>query len=272
MNSKAIKRQLLAAIAMVLVAALALGSSTFAWFANNTSVTAEGMSIAALSEGANLEISWTNSDFAPGITTIGSSSTGFNSNNYKNIKLYPTHYVKTGDSNFIGKTDKNSVNLAVGDWVHTYSNKYDSFQTADYTYESAQLEKVTALVTNNPVTTDYALVVPIYLRMNPNSNKGITDLTATATIGTSATTSSDQKMLAAARVIYVVDNAIVGDGAVSGAVVSGLGDVAAPSGGTSTVKTVYAVVYIDGEDTSCTSANYNTEDWTVSIAFNGTIA
>ena len=38
MQSKAIKRQLLAAVAMVLVAAIALGSSTYAWFANNTNV------------------------------------------------------------------------------------------------------------------------------------------------------------------------------------------------------------------------------------------
>ena len=47
MNSKAIKRQLLAAIAMVLVAAIALGSSTYAWFASNTHVDATGMSVKA---------------------------------------------------------------------------------------------------------------------------------------------------------------------------------------------------------------------------------
>lgn len=51
MNSKAIKRQLLAAIAMVLVAAIALGSSTYAWFANNAKVTATGMSVTAQVEG-----------------------------------------------------------------------------------------------------------------------------------------------------------------------------------------------------------------------------
>ena len=47
MNSKAIKRQLLAAIAMVLVAALALGSSTFAWFVNNAKVTAARVNVTA---------------------------------------------------------------------------------------------------------------------------------------------------------------------------------------------------------------------------------
>ena len=51
MNSKAIKRQLLAAIAMVLVAALALGSSTYAWFVASGTVTAEGMSVQAQAEG-----------------------------------------------------------------------------------------------------------------------------------------------------------------------------------------------------------------------------
>lgn len=51
MNSKAIKRQLLAAIAMVLVAAIALGSSTYAWFVASGTVTAEGMEVQAQSEG-----------------------------------------------------------------------------------------------------------------------------------------------------------------------------------------------------------------------------
>lgn len=51
MNSKAIKRQLLAAIAMVLVAALALGSSTYAWFVASGTVTATGMNVKAQSEG-----------------------------------------------------------------------------------------------------------------------------------------------------------------------------------------------------------------------------
>lgn len=47
MNSKAIRKQLLAAVAMVLVAAVALGSSTYAWFANNNMVTATGLKATA---------------------------------------------------------------------------------------------------------------------------------------------------------------------------------------------------------------------------------
>lgn len=47
MNSKAIRKQLLAAIAMVLVAAVALSSSTYAWFVNNAQVTATNVNVTA---------------------------------------------------------------------------------------------------------------------------------------------------------------------------------------------------------------------------------
>ena len=78
MNSKAIKRQLLAAIAMVLVAAIALGSSTYAWFVASNSVTAEGMTVQAQSE-SGLAISFENSGW--GTSATAGITTG--------VKLYP---------------------------------------------------------------------------------------------------------------------------------------------------------------------------------------
>ncbi len=56
METKALKKQLGAAIAMVLVAAVALGSATYAWFANNNSVTAKTSNIYARSNSAFLVI------------------------------------------------------------------------------------------------------------------------------------------------------------------------------------------------------------------------
>lgn len=67
MNSKAIKRQLLAAIAMVLVAVIALGSSTYAWFVQAGSVTAEGMQVNLTSEGG-LVIRYVGAGDAWGVT------------------------------------------------------------------------------------------------------------------------------------------------------------------------------------------------------------
>lgn len=47
MSVKTLRKQLFAAIAMVLVAAIALGSSTYAWFVNNATVTATGANVQA---------------------------------------------------------------------------------------------------------------------------------------------------------------------------------------------------------------------------------
>lgn len=52
MSTKALKTQLLAAIAMVLVASIALGSSTYAWFASNRAVTATDMKVTATTTGS----------------------------------------------------------------------------------------------------------------------------------------------------------------------------------------------------------------------------
>ena len=66
-NVKALKKQLAAAIAMVCVAAVALGSSTYAWFVNNTMVKTGEATLAAktayallISEGATgADTAWT---------------------------------------------------------------------------------------------------------------------------------------------------------------------------------------------------------------------
>ncbi|MBR1772179.1 MAG: hypothetical protein IJ747_09140 [Lachnospiraceae bacterium] len=50
MTVKALKKQLMAAIAMVVVSAIALSSSTYAWFSMNTQVTATGMTVQAKAE------------------------------------------------------------------------------------------------------------------------------------------------------------------------------------------------------------------------------
>lgn len=47
MSVKALKKQLLAAVCMVLVAVIALSSATFAWFSANNQVTAKGMNVTA---------------------------------------------------------------------------------------------------------------------------------------------------------------------------------------------------------------------------------
>ena len=70
MSTKSLKKQLMAAIAMVVVAAVALGSSTYAWFANNNSVKAENMSVIASADVEFLEIQNVGTDFTGGTIAV----------------------------------------------------------------------------------------------------------------------------------------------------------------------------------------------------------
>lgn len=85
MDTKALKKQMGAAIAMVLVAAVALGSATFAWFVSNNKVTAQTSNIAAQSNSAYLVI-------AEGTTTKDSTSSV--TSTVKRADLYPAKIVK----------------------------------------------------------------------------------------------------------------------------------------------------------------------------------
>ena len=62
MSTKTLKRELIAAIAMVLVAAVALSGSTFAWFAMNTQVSATGAKVQAVAEDGILIINELDTD------------------------------------------------------------------------------------------------------------------------------------------------------------------------------------------------------------------
>ena len=83
---KALKKQLVAAIAMVLVAAVALGSSTYAWFVSNNSVTATTSTISAQSNAPFLKID------KEEITENSGTSIDFQG--VDKVELYPAQVVK----------------------------------------------------------------------------------------------------------------------------------------------------------------------------------
>ena len=124
---KALKKQLAAAIAMVCVAAIALGASTYAWFVSNNSVKATTTSIAAQSNSAYLVIdnaktgktTTTSTGSTTASETIGANET------YTDQYLYPAQWSKTIDtSNYQFETayaqdkdkadEKNNTRFAVG--------------------------------------------------------------------------------------------------------------------------------------------------------------
>ena len=90
MSTKSLKKQLMAAIAMVLVAAVALGSSTYAWFVSNNTVKATTSKISAQSNAPFLMIDKTS------ISTISGTSVSFA--DVANKALYPAQVVKHTDN------------------------------------------------------------------------------------------------------------------------------------------------------------------------------
>ena len=87
---KALKKQLAAAIAMVLVAAIALGSSTYAWFVSNNNVDAITTDISAQSNSAYLVIQEATADKTATDNTSTSSATA---EDRTAVALYPAQVV-----------------------------------------------------------------------------------------------------------------------------------------------------------------------------------
>lgn len=88
-NTKSLKKQLAAAIAMLLVAVVALGTASYAWFVSNNTVTAKTASISAQSNAPFLMI-----DKAE-ITSGSGTSIEFTE---ANTALYPAQVVKNTDN------------------------------------------------------------------------------------------------------------------------------------------------------------------------------
>lgn len=85
---KALKKQMAAAIAMVVVAGIALGSSTYAWFVSNNSVKATTTNISAQSNSAYLVIA----NNSKGKTSNDSTSVATADDVSKTTKLYPAQW------------------------------------------------------------------------------------------------------------------------------------------------------------------------------------
>ena len=126
-NVKALKKQLAAAIAMVCVAGVALGSSTYAWFVSNNAVTAKGVDLSTTSSVPNLYIT------SSGKTTDAATAAGTNP-----TKLYPT---STNNANSFFETKHwtsgaENSNHAVADEYQTALTHEDGKTVyADYTFK-----------------------------------------------------------------------------------------------------------------------------------------
>ena len=128
---------------MVCVAAVALGSSTYAWFVTNNKVTATTSTISAQSNAAFMKIKYnataTTSDLTADVATIDSEA------------LYPAQWANNFDS-----TGKKTGTEGVGNLVYQFETAYGTKPTADgYTMDATTLKSVGAPTA--AVGADYAV-------------------------------------------------------------------------------------------------------------------
>lgn len=135
MDTKALKKQMGAAIAMVLVAAVALGSATFAWFVSNNTVKAETATISAQSNAPFLQIDKT------GITE--NSGTNIQFTEPAETKLYPAQVVKnTTDTMPLFQSAYASKADAATELINSRYNVGDADTAADKGFALKEIFKI----------------------------------------------------------------------------------------------------------------------------------
>lgn len=146
MDTKALKKQMGAAIAMVLVAAVALGSATFAWFVSNNEVTAKTTGVKAQSNTAFMSIEYKNT--AVGSKTTQSKTWAIDTENNATA-LYPSE-VQAGDDGapkFVtaygtatDNGDKKGDYISVGDATKAVTDQYAIGEANNYSISSAGVD------------------------------------------------------------------------------------------------------------------------------------
>ena len=144
----ALKKQLAAAVAMVCVAAIALGSSTYAWFVSNNKVTATTSTISAQSNAAFMYIR-DEKEKSTDLTVDTSSVTS--------TALYPAHWVTAKEGNY--------ASADIGKFYTAYGTTADNGAMVADTLKmvEASAESTTKGSPADAVTAQYAVKNTFYV-------------------------------------------------------------------------------------------------------------
>ena len=284
---KALKKQLAAAIAMVLVAAIALGSSTYAWFVNNSVVTAKGMKVQAQTEGG-IEIAYTNA-----AATTGTYSTTATTGGTPTISLAPTSTYNTQAWYHAGAAAAGGSTAQI--------NTYETLNTTETAIEGQAFGK-TGGVTTNGTTTNYYMHQTFNIRSTSAQSlaKGLkvksvsvegADASKTMSEALRVAVKQGDKVLFYDPVANDTTKYAVYSGSTSDTQATKAGDVTCtdkdtatllatgdditiPAKGASANGGVDVEVYIwfEGEDAKLFSDNFSNDELTVSIQFSATTA
>ena len=252
MSTKALRKELFAAVAMLIVAAIALSGSTYAWFAANTTVTADNMQVTVTSDTTFLLIGQGHMDVADiqsgkAITTSASITTA-------SIKPSAHRNVTIGTAT-INDIQTDSV------WYYRYSS-----DPANATASMTAIEPLT-YTSASALTDGYLLVNEFALTVASGSN-AIQNLK----VSECSITSTSK---AAVKVVVATDEGSDEFGAtVDGGVTTVAGtNTLAASITSSAAEYVKVYIYWDGDDDDVYTNNIaNLLGTSVVLTFTGTPA
>lgn len=268
MTVKQLKKQLAAAIAMVVVSVVALSSSTYAWFVSNNSVTADGLTVQATSEAGILirhKTAGNSGDFASSATGLFSTAK----------TLYPTSTV-SGTTWFHASAQKMDASIAAQGTMKTLSLNVTDGVAKDgdskayyivdkfelYTTGTASNLKISDIkVANANTHFDKSLRVLVVCGTNkyvfaPNRTEAET--TYTVGINPDGSTNAGTSVTA------------YGSDATSGYSSKVLAETVSSSADTPTEVTVY--VYFEGEDKEHYSNQFANSTLAVTLKFEATVS
>ena len=166
MTVKALKRQLMAAIAMIMVSLIALSSSTYAWFTMNKTVTASGLTVKARTEGGIQIKRKEGSEIAKDIYEYTAPLTA-------TMNLFPTNK----GPKFTGTQAEGNI------WVHATAEKASSSKADANTYAILNITDQEPDASNlgygmvgTPTDGNFYYVYDIYEIQKDQYSKSFTDL------------------------------------------------------------------------------------------------
>lgn len=226
-------KKVVPALCALLVSAVMLGSSTYAWFSMNTRVTAQGMQVTAQSNSTYLVVSKD--------TTLATATNVNVENKVGGIGGDKTHVYPCA------KADKaiTGTDVKAGDWYYASSKKQDQAGSMGDGELGADTINVTKIGTD--LTTDYKVTYTFYIGVSAESVAKTANIkidAADTVLGSSAEWLN--KGLCAIVTIEGKTPVTITKDATTGTV----NDVEL----TTTAKSVTVVVYIDGNNTNVTSA------------------
>lgn len=257
MKAKSRRRLLISSVAMLLVAMLALGTATFAWFTQNTTANANGV-YAQVVKTSSLQISKlpSNTGWASSVAYgFGTSETA--------KKMYPAS--STNGVNWVTAISDNAQTGAIKDGSAAYINSSTGTLTKDTTSgtngESADAKYVFKSMLNIKNTGEAGAINSVKIQSNLSGMATASDYIRVALVETAADGSTDTNFATSIYSKAADDDTAMGDG--TAASTTGTVTVAAfPAAGISVgnlnageAKYYNLYVWFEGTDTNCIDDN-----------------